>query len=270
MDGVIRGSMSGCAQPGCAGPETEAPEAAAPEATPRETAGPETAAPETGAPQTAAPQTAAPETAASASAGRTGTALDHVLAFLIPFFLKGTGGDHAAARQGAVQLLQSYAAATDQQLLLAAEIIAFSFATLDNLGQSVADPDMAISTRLRLRSNANALSRAACRNRQALERAQASGPDSAREPATKPVMPVAPAPRRSPEPSAMQKVRDAIVEAAPLLAETLANAGHTLSRQQRRLLARKAEQVRVAREREARKTARLASRATATAAAPSA
>jgi hypothetical protein len=255
MDGVMHGSMSGCAQPECAAPETEAPEAAAPE---------------TGAPETAAPATAARETAASGSGGWSGTALDHVLAFLIPFFLKGADGDHAAARQGAARLLQSYAAATDQQLLLAAEIIAFSFTTLDNLGQSVADPDMAISTRLRLRSNANALSRAACRNRLALERAQASGPDSAREPATRPVMPVASAPRRSAEPSAMQKVRDAIVEAAPLLAETLANAGQTLSRQQRRLMARKAEQVRVAREREDRKAARLASRAAATGAASSA
>jgi len=68
----------------------------------------------------------------------------------------------------------------------------------------------------------------------------------------------------------MQKVRDAIVEAAPVLAETLANAGQTLSRQQRRLLARKAEQARAAREREARKAARFAPRATVTAAAPAA
>jgi hypothetical protein len=233
MDEVMHGSVSGCAQPETLGSDT------------------------------AAPETAASETAASGSAGWAGTALDHVLAFLIPFFLKGAGGDQAAARLGAIQLLQSYAATTDQQLMLAAEIIAFSFTTLDNLGQSVADPDMPMSTRLRLRSNANALSRAACRNREALERAQASGPVSARELATKPVTQVVPAPRLPPEPSAVQKVRDAIVEAAPVLAETLANAGQTLSRQQRRLLARKAEQARAAREREARKAARLASRAAA-------
>jgi hypothetical protein len=210
-------------------------------------------------PSGSAPSEPAPsEPVPSESAVSTGTALDHVLAFLIPFFLQGVGGDHAAARSACVRLLYSYGAETDQQCMLAAEIIAFSFTTLDNLGQSFADPDMAISTRLRLRSNANALSRAAERNRQALERAKKSAAE-----------PAAIAERRDAEPSAMQKIRDAIVQAAPVLAETLTNAG-PISRQQRRLLTRKIEQARAARDREARKAARLAPRAAAMAALPSA
>jgi hypothetical protein len=181
----------------------------------------------------------------------TGTVLDHVLAFLIPLFLKGAGDDPALARRAAIELLESHNAATARELLLAAEIIAFSFATLDNLGKSMADPDMSISTRLRLRSNANALSRATERSRNNLERARKQMPEGTKIPTATP----------SP-PTAIQKVRDAIVEAAPCLAQTLTDAGQSISRQQRRFLTRKAEQVRAAREREVRKTARLAIRTT--------
>ena len=181
----------------------------------------------------------------------TGTALDHVLAFLIPFFLKGAAGDQALARQAAIHLLESHGAGTDQELLLAAEIIAFSFTTLDNLGKSMAYPDMPISTCLRLRSNANALSRRAERSRQSLQHGRKQTPQFV-QPTAEPAAP----------PTAMQKVRDAIVEAAPSLAETLTTVGQTLSRQQRRYLMRKTEQARAAQEREARKAARLAPRAT--------
>jgi hypothetical protein len=200
--------------------------------------------------------------------GTDATVLDHVLAFLIPLFLRGAGDDQASARGAAIHLLDSYGAATGEDLLLAAEIIAFSFTTLDNLGRSVADSDLSISARLRLRSNANALSRAAERNRRNLQRSKMPDPLSAASPArsTAP-SPAAPSPTAtSPTPpSALQKVRDAIVEAAPALAETLANATQPMSRQQRRFLMRKADQARAAQEREARKTARLAPRATAAA-----
>ena len=184
----------------------------------------------------------------------TGTALDHILTFLIPLFLKGANNDEASARHAVTQLLGSYRTTTDQDLFLAAEIIAFGFATLDNLSRSVADPDISIGTRLRLRSNANALSRAAQRNRQTLERVQKQPADPVKLESDPPSLP-----------TALQKVRDAIVEAAPSLAETLTNAGQTMSRQQRRFLMRKSEQARAARERDARKTARLAPRAPATA-----
>ena len=123
---------------------------------------------------------------------------------------------------------------------------------MDNLGRSVADPDISISTRLRLRSNANALSRAAERNRKALERVRTADPQPDRPPVQPPALP-----------SALEKVRDAIVEAAPSLAETLTRANPAMSRQQRRFLMRKAEQARAAQEREMRKAARLALRSAA-------
>jgi hypothetical protein len=189
----------------------------------------------------------------------TGTALDHVLAFLIPFFLKGAAGDQALARRAAMQLLESHGAVTDWDVLLAAEIIAFSFTTLDNLGKSMTDPDMPINTCLRLRSNANALSRRAERSRQSMQ----IGRQQTRQPVQSAAPPPAPATAMQPPPAtAIQKVRDAIVEAAPSLAETLTTVSQTMSRQQRRYLMRKTEQARAAQERDARKTARLAPRTT--------
>jgi hypothetical protein len=205
----------------------------------------------------------------------TGTALDHVLAFLIPFFLRGAAGDQALGRQAAVRLLESHGAVTDWDVLLAAEIIAFSFTILDNLGKSMADPDMPISTCLRLRSNANALSRRAERTRQSMQHGQQETHQSARStaprPTPPPMLPPPPTPPLSPPPTStpptsmlpatsMQKVRDAIIEAAPSLAETLTTVGQTMSRQQRRYLMRKTEQARAAQERDARKTARLSTR----------
>ena len=190
----------------------------------------------------------------------TGTALDPVLAFLIPLFLKAANGDTHLARQAAVQLLDCYAATTEAERLLAAEIIAFSFATLDNLGRSVADPDMPVTTCLRLRGNANALSRAGERNRQALAKAKKTTPQPATQ-ATQATQATAAKPPALP--AAMQKIRDAIVDAAPSLAEKLSAAGPTISREQRRYLNRKAEEARAARDREVRQAARRAERATA-------
>ena len=193
----------------------------------------------------------------------TAIALDAVLIFLLPLFMNAAKGNAEAARHAVIQLLQSYGATTDDELLLAAEIIALSFATLDNLSKSVADPDLSINTRLRLRANASSLSRETERNRQALAKGRAVGVEPAGQaPETLPPLAAEPPPSQSPElPAAVQKVRDAIVEAAPALAQTLTNNGHMLSRQQRRLLTRKAEKARAAQEREAHRAARLAARA---------
>ena len=177
-----------------------------------------------------------------------GIALDPVLAFLIPLFLKAANGDTDQARQAAVQLLDCYGATTGADRLLAAEIIAFSFATLDNLSRSLADPEMSVATCLRLRGNANALSRAGERNRQALAKAK----KTATQPAESPALP-----------ASMQQIRDFIVEAAPSLVEKLSAGGTTMSREQRRYLNRKTEEVRAARDREARQAVRRAERATA-------
>lgn len=181
-----------------------------------------------------------------------GIALDPVLAFLIPLFLKAANGDTDQARQAAVQLLDCYGATTGADRLLAAEIIAFSFATLDNLSRSLADPEMSVATCLRLRGNANALSRAGERNRQALAKAKKTTEKPATQAAESPALP-----------TSMQQIRDFIVEAAPSLVEKLSAAGTTMSREQRRYLNRKTEEVRAARDREARQAVRRAERATA-------
>jgi hypothetical protein len=182
------------------------------------------------------------------------TALDHVLLLLIPLFLRGAGGNEESARQVALRMLEAHDPVTDRDYLLAAELIACSITMVDSLCRSMEDPDMAVSTRLRLRANGNALSARADRNRKILGSA-APLPPRAAESA------VAPSIAPSATPSAIQKIRDAIVEAAPNLAETLTNASQTMSRQQRRLLSRQVEQARAARERDARKAARFASRA---------
>ena len=191
-----------------------------------------------------------------------GTALDPVLAFLIPLFLKAANGDTDQARHAAVQLLDCYGATTDADRLLAAEIIAFSFATLDNLSRSLADQQMSVATCLRLRGNANALSRAGERNRQALAKAKKTDQEPATQAAVSPAF-NSPTLKSPALPASMRQIRDLIVDAAPSLAEKLTAAGTTMSREQRRYLTRKAEEARAARDREARQALRRAERATA-------
>jgi hypothetical protein len=195
----------------------------------------------------------------------TGTALDHVLIFLVPIFLRGAQGDAASARRAAIQLLDSQGAVGDRDTLLAAEIIAFSLATVNNLGQSMADPDMPVATSLRLCASASALSRGAERNRKALERARKADAQSPSPPGQHTATLEVTEQKAVTLPTTIQKVHDAIVQAAPALAETLTNAGQTMSRQQRRFIERKAEQARVSHERAARKLARVVQRESITA-----
>jgi hypothetical protein len=171
------------------------------------------------------------------------TTLNAILALLIPIFLKVAGNDDVLARATALQTLNAYRPSNEAEAILAAEIIVLGFATIDNLSQSLADPDMGITTRLRLRSNAGTLHRAADRNRQIL--ARANTPQLAK-PAKQPTTAFDP----------VDKMRDALIDAAPVLAERLT----TLSRQQRRFLMRKAEQARAAQEKAVRLTARNAQR----------
>ena len=90
----------------------------------------------------------------------TDAVLAKLVAFLAPLFVDAAGGDTAAARQTAASVLASYGARTDTELRFVALIVAFSFAALDALSRS-ADPTLTTNQVLRLRSNANALNRAA-------------------------------------------------------------------------------------------------------------
>ncbi len=197
-----------------------------------------------------------PAESASAEATPAETVLGHVLAFLLPFFLKGAAGDVDLARAAALQMLASYTVTSSEDLMLAAQIIAFSFSTLDALGNAVAEPDLSPSARLRQRGNANALHRAAEQCRKALDRSRQLNPPVAGE-TVDPRPPTPDIPVQDVQ-SAMQKVQQAIVEAAPSLAQRLTNQTPPISRQERRHLARKAEERLLQQEREARKAARIA------------
>jgi hypothetical protein len=84
--------------------------------------------------------------------------VETVLIRLAALFLAGAGGDTAAARHTAAQMLGAYHPQTTGELRLAANIVIFSFQALDALGQAAA-PDMPLTRILRLRSGAVSLSR---------------------------------------------------------------------------------------------------------------
>ncbi|WP_158925546.1 hypothetical protein [Acidisphaera sp. S103] len=86
--------------------------------------------------------------------------LETILVRLTALFLVGTGGDLVAARQAAFLMLDAYHPETEDELSLAAAIIAFNFQALEALSQSAA-PDIPLTRILRLRSGAVSLNREA-------------------------------------------------------------------------------------------------------------
>ncbi|HYZ23979.1 MAG TPA: hypothetical protein VE690_17665, partial [Rhodopila sp.] len=102
----------------------------------------------------------------------TTAALDRILAFLAPFFLTGADGNPQAARFAAAETLQAYAARNEQELRLAAQIIAFSLRALDALARA-AEPGLDLKAILRLNSSAVTLHRAAMRCQKEFDRLHA-------------------------------------------------------------------------------------------------
>jgi hypothetical protein len=84
--------------------------------------------------------------------------LQTILTRLAALFLTGAAGDMTAARHAAAQMLGAYRPETEDELRLAANIIGFSFQSLEALSQSAA-PDLPITRILRLRGSAVSLSR---------------------------------------------------------------------------------------------------------------
>jgi hypothetical protein len=82
--------------------------------------------------------------------------LDTILGRLSLLFLSGAGGDTAAARLAARQMLAIYQPETEDEFRLAAQIVSFSFHALEALSQA-ASPDMPLTRILRLRSSAVSL-----------------------------------------------------------------------------------------------------------------
>lgn len=99
--------------------------------------------------------------------------LERILAFLSPLFASVVNGDTAQARSAAQSLLDSYQPRTNRELRHAALAIAFAFGSLDSLNRSNA-PGIAISETIRLRANANALSRSAAQNEARYDRLRQS------------------------------------------------------------------------------------------------
>jgi hypothetical protein len=90
-----------------------------------------------------------------------------IVTCLAPMFFPVCGGDINHARMVAIETVKAYRIEGRADLIVIARIIGFSLAALGCLSLSMAD-DVSASMTLRLRGNANALHRAAERNRQAL------------------------------------------------------------------------------------------------------
>jgi hypothetical protein len=117
---------------------------------------------------------------------------EHILGFMLPFFLVAAGGDKALARAVISELAEAYNAATAIELELVGRILGFSTVAMDNLRVSM-DPEMSDTKVLRYRSNAIALSRAGEQCRKILETIQAKR-GTAQKPGTMPQPTIAPAP----------------------------------------------------------------------------
>ncbi len=84
--------------------------------------------------------------------------LEEMVAHLLHLFIRGAGGDEAAARYAVLSTLAAYDPEDEQELRLAAEIISFGFAALEALAKAM-NPDLPLNAVLRLRGNANAAHR---------------------------------------------------------------------------------------------------------------
>jgi hypothetical protein len=113
--------------------------------------------------------------------------LEEMVTHLLHLFIRGAGGDEAAARYAVLSTLAAYDPEDEQELCLAAEIISFGFAALEALAKAM-NPDLPLNAVLRLRGNANAAHRSGHQCQRTLdklrkERRTAAGLAAARSPA---------------------------------------------------------------------------------------
>jgi hypothetical protein len=161
--------------------------------------------------------------------------LDTILTPLALLFLTGAVGDITAARQAASQMLAAYNAETPEELRLAAEIITFSFHSLEALSQA-ADPALSLNQKTRLRGSAVSLSRESHKSQRKLDQLQRAR----RTPAGAP-----PAETAAPDPDTEQAV--ALVKCAKEAIQAAGkNGGKTWTQafQQRQTAKRIAENLR--------------------------
>jgi hypothetical protein len=105
-------------------------------------------------------------------------AFDAICMLLMPFFMIGASDDPRKAHGAVADLLRAYEPANPQELDLAARIIGFSAAALDNLRLSMANPAMPDAKVLRYRSTAVSLSRSSEQCRATLKKIQAERPQT--------------------------------------------------------------------------------------------
>ncbi len=103
---------------------------------------------------------------------------DKVLTLLAPLFLVATRGDVGAAREAVRTTLVGYRARTDDELRLAALVVAFGFGALDALSRATS-PDLTLEAVMDLRDNAITLNQAGDRAQTALDRLLKRRPDQA-------------------------------------------------------------------------------------------
>ena len=98
--------------------------------------------------------------------------LNVVVSLLAPMFMAAAGNQAHLARMAAIEAVNAYRARTSADLIAVAHIVSFGLAAVSALGLAMAD-NLSLSMTLRLRGNANALSRVAERNRRALKESHA-------------------------------------------------------------------------------------------------
>ncbi len=98
-----------------------------------------------------------------------------IVTLLAPMFVGADVGDPGRGRLAAMETIASYGARTQVELMQVAQIIGFSLAAMDNLASATAD-DVPLAMKLRLRSGAVALNRAAQQNARVLEKLQRLDP----------------------------------------------------------------------------------------------
>ena len=114
-------------------------------------------------------------------------AFDSICLLLMPFFLLAAGDDPEKAQTAVAHMLRAYNPTTPQELDLAARIVGFGIACLDNLRLSATTPDLPDTKILRYRSSAVSLSRSAEQCRTALNKLRAEQPPAKPAPQPQPV-----------------------------------------------------------------------------------
>jgi hypothetical protein len=103
--------------------------------------------------------------------------LEFLLAALAPLLIAGSITDLQAARLAARQAIDAYSARGDAELVTIAQIVGFALTALDALRLSMA-ADLPLSMKLRLRGNANSLSRSARQHTQMLQKSRSATAES--------------------------------------------------------------------------------------------